>query len=37
MAELERDVKKETAQKIPQKTVQVTATTQKQKQKDEED
>lgn len=36
MAELERDVKKETAQKIPQKTVHV-ATTQKQKQKDEED
>ena len=35
MAELERGVKKETAQKIPQKTVQVT--TQKQKQKDEED
>lgn len=30
MAEIERDLKKESAQKIPQKTVQVT--TQKQKQ-----
>lgn len=35
LAELERDVKKETAQKIPQKTVQVA--TQKQKQKQEEE